>query len=156
MNRTKNDPEETSCALCLYPQVARWGGSGNIVLSRRTQIPAPTTSGVQPPIMIPACPNSVTTSLPRSPFSVRTWVLTRSPPYSSPGPPILPVQKFPGPPLTLLISPASCAVSQAAVLLIWPQAHELPSVGSLADPALPSAPNSPSHFCRTRAREGEK
>lgn len=62
MNRTKNDPEETSCALCLYPQVARRGGSGNTVLSRHTQIPAPTASGVQPPIMTPACPNSVTTS----------------------------------------------------------------------------------------------
>lgn len=62
INKTENDPEETRCALCLYPQVARSGGSGNTVLSRRTQISAPTASGVQPPIMTPACPNSVTTS----------------------------------------------------------------------------------------------
>lgn len=64
--------------------------------------------------------------------------------------------KVPWPALTPLISPASCLVSQAAVWSIWPQAHELPRVGSLADPALPSAPNSPSHFCRMRARKGRR
>lgn len=63
--------------------------------------------------------------------------------------------KVPWHALTPLISPASCLVSQAAVWSIWPQAHELPRVGSLADPALLSAPNSPSHFCRMRARKGK-
>lgn len=140
--------------------MARLGGSGKVVSSRnrdQTSTRAPTAFKIQPPTMTLACPNLMTTSTPWPPFplclsstqkpllgphlgSYRTISLELSwpsHPFSS---------KVPWPALTPLISPASCLLSQAAVQFIWPWAHELPRVGSLADPALPSAPHSPSHF----------
>lgn len=148
--------------------MARLGGSGKIVSSRnrdQTRSRAPTAFKIQPPIVThPAKSDNHFYStaflapLPQlypeallSPHlgSYRMISLELSWPSYPFG------SKVPWPALTPLISPASCLVSQAAVWSIWPQAHELPRVGSLADPALLSAPNSPSHFCRMRARKGK-
>lgn len=156
----RDDPEENRGALFLNPRVARLGGSGNTVPSRHTQIPAQVRSGYRlqspgfyhdpsPPKLhghlssmdsLAFCLSSAQKPL-LSPYlgSYRTtsrqfWL---SRPSSS---------KVSRPTLTPLISPACCLLSQAALLLLWPQARELPSAGSLADPTLPSAPSSPSHL----------
>lgn len=102
----------------------------------------------------PPPPLPFASGLLRSPFLVHIPALTGLPTsleFSWPSHPSS--SKVLWPALTPLISPASCLVSQAAVQFIWPQASELPRVGSLADPSLPSEPQSLSHFCRMRARK---